>query len=77
MASTTFVRARSSEKGNLPGSKPGRHGQTLVSTGVQEWDNLLGGGLQLGTLMLLLGDRWAPQLQELLLKHALGQVTIG
>ena len=37
-----------------PGStRPGLYGQTLVSTGVSDVDNLLGGGLPLGSVMLV------------------------
>lgn len=76
MAGTSFVRAGQSGKASLPGTKPGRHGQFLVSTGVQELDHLLGGGLQLGTVTLLLTDGWAPHLHELLLKHVMSQVRL-
>lgn len=35
------------------GTRPGLHGQTLVSMGLVDFDRLLGGGLPLGTLTLL------------------------
>ena len=37
----------------VAGTRPGLHGQTLVSTGLADLDNLLGGGLPLGTVMML------------------------
>ena len=39
-----------------PGTRPGLHGLTLVSTGQAELDRLLGGGLPLGTVMVILED---------------------
>ena len=38
------------------GTRPGLSGQTLVSTGLADFDKLLGGGLPLGTVILLLED---------------------
>jgi elongator complex protein 4 len=42
-----------------PGTRPGLHGQTLVSTGHPDLDRHLGGGLPLGSLLLLLEDGWS------------------
>lgn len=42
-----------------PGTRPGLHGQTLVSSGHADLDRLLGGGLPLGSLLLLLEDGWS------------------
>lgn len=39
------------------GTRPGLHGQTLVSMGLVDLDRLLGGGLPLGTLLLVLEVR--------------------
>jgi elongator complex protein 4 len=39
--------------GPAPGTRPGLYGQTLVSTGMADMDDLLGGGLPLGTVLLL------------------------
>ena len=39
-----------------PGTRPGLHGQTLVSTGQADLDRALGGGLPLGCLLLILED---------------------
>lgn len=40
-----------------PGTRPGLHGQTLLSTGLGGLDSLLGGGLALGSLVLVLEAR--------------------
>ena len=42
-----------------PGTRPGMHGQTLLSSGHADLDRLLGGGLPLGSLLLLLEDGWS------------------
>lgn len=38
------------------GTRPGLHGQVLISTGLAGLDRLLGGGLPLGSILLLLED---------------------
>lgn len=51
---SSFRRSASAKKPSaLAGAKPFLNGQTLVSTGLSQLDALLGGGLLLGTLMLL------------------------
>ncbi|KAF8067238.1 elp4 [Scenedesmus sp. PABB004] len=42
------------------GTRPGLHGQTLISTGLAGLDTLLGGGLPLGCILLLLEDGACP-----------------
>lgn len=42
-----------------PGTRPGLHGQTLLSSGHPDLDRLLAGGLPLGSLLLLLEDGWS------------------
>jgi elongator complex protein 4 len=42
-----------------PGTRPGLHGQTLISSGHPDLDRLLGGGVPLGSLLLLLEDGWS------------------
>lgn len=42
-----------------PGTRPGLHGQILVSSGHPDLDRLLGGGLPLGALLLVLDDGWS------------------
>ena len=49
------LRARSSDPAPRS-TRPGLHGQTLVSTGLVDLDDLLGGGLPLGAVMLLGSD---------------------
>ncbi|KAI3429336.1 hypothetical protein D9Q98_005431 [Chlorella vulgaris] len=41
------------------GTRPGLHGQTLISSGHPDLDRLLGGGVPLGSLLLLLEDGWS------------------
>ena len=48
------------------GTRPGLHGETLVSTGLADFDNLLGGGIPLGSLVLILEDAWTPHGSTLL-----------
>jgi hypothetical protein len=44
-----------------PGTRPGLHGQTLVSMGLVDMDKLLGGGLPLGSLLLVLEVGLGPR----------------
>lgn len=43
------------------GTRPGLHGQTLISCGLADMDKLLGGGLPIGSIMLLLEDEHSQQ----------------
>ena len=54
------------------GTRPGLSGQTLVSTGLADFDKLLGGGLPLGTVTLLLEDSYT-QHHLTLLKYFLAE----
>ena len=38
---------------HVAGTRPGLHGHTLVSSGLADLDNLLGGGVPLGTVVVL------------------------
>lgn len=49
-----------------PGTRPGLHGQTLLSSGHPDLDRLLGGGLPIGSLLLLLEDGWSAHHATLL-----------
>jgi len=49
-----------------PGTKPGLHGLTLVSTGQAELDRLLGGGLPLGVILVILEDAFTQHHATLL-----------
>ncbi|KAG7343710.1 PAXNEB domain containing protein [Nitzschia inconspicua] len=53
----------------LSGVKPWQGGLYLTSTGLQDWDVLLGGGQPLGTALLLQQDRFTTDLAESLLKY--------
>lgn len=44
------------------GTKPWIGGLTLTSSGLREWDAILGGGQPLGTAILLQEDRWTQDL---------------
>lgn len=54
------------------GTRPGLHGQTIISTGLADLDQLLGGGLPLGTLTLILEDGWT-QHHATILKYFLAE----
>lgn len=54
------------------GTRPGLSGQTLVSTGLADFDKLLGGGVPLGTVILLLEDNHT-QNHSTLLKYFLAE----
>ena len=54
------------------GTRPGLHGQVLVSSGHAELDRLLGGGLPLGSLTLLLEDGSSGH-HATLLRYFLGE----
>lgn len=54
------------------GTRPGLSGQTLVSTGLADFDKLLGGGLPLKTVTLLLEDSYT-QHHLTLLKYFLAE----
>ncbi|KAG7371474.1 PAXNEB domain containing protein [Nitzschia inconspicua] len=59
----------SSSFATLSGVKPWQGGLYLTSTGLQDWDVLLGGGQPLGTALLLQQDRFTTNLAESLLKY--------
>ena len=48
------------------GTRPGLSGQTLVSTGLADFDKLLGGGIPLGTVTLVLEDSYTQHHATLL-----------
>jgi elongator complex protein 4 len=53
------------------------HSQTLISTGVANLDRILGGGLPLGTILLLLEDAYCPHGSTLLKYFAAEGVACG
>jgi elongator complex protein 4 len=52
---SAFVRRTPARAGDA-GTRPGLHGQLLLSTGLAGLDRLLGGGLPLGCVLLVLHD---------------------
>eukprot|EP00887_Chlorella_sp_A99_P003209 scaffold9.g3209.t1 len=56
---SSFVRKGTVASAPDPGTRPGLYGQTLVSSGHGDLDQLLGGGLPLGSLTLVLEDGWS------------------
>jgi hypothetical protein len=61
---------------SLRGVKPWTGGIYLTSVGVNDLDNLLGGGQPLGTCILLQEDRWTRDLASSLLKYWCAEVCI-
>lgn len=76
-AETTF---RRKVRGKLPairGTRPSVHnGQLLVSTGVPSLDHILGGGLAVGTLLLIEEDTYSTY-SNLLLKYFLAEGVVS
>ena len=48
------------------GTRPGLQGEALVSSGLADFDDVLGGGIPLGSLVLILEDAWTPHGSTLL-----------
>lgn len=80
---STFIKRQPARVLDL-GTRPGINGQVLVSTGVAGLDKLLGGGLPLGSLLLVLEDSHSQQHLNLLkcflaegvcCKHSLALIT--
>ncbi|CAN6459131.1 unnamed protein product [Victoria cruziana] len=57
------------------GVKPGPNGTFLVSTGISHLDKILGGGIPLGTLVMIMEDNEAPH-HLLLLRNFMSQGLI-
>lgn len=51
------------------GTKPWTGGLTLTSSGLREWDAILGGGQPLGTAILMEEDRWTQDLALALVRY--------
>lgn len=80
---SAFVRRQPARVVDL-GTRPGLNGQVLISTGVAGVDKLLGGGLPLGSLLLIIEDSHSQQHLNLLkcflaegvcCKHSLALIT--
>ncbi|KAL0026942.1 hypothetical protein WJX79_001211 [Trebouxia sp. C0005] len=67
----SFVKKGAAKPAEL-GTRPGLSGQTLVSTGLADFDKLIGGGVPLGTVTLLLEDTYT-QHHVTLLKYFLAE----
>eukprot|EP00884_Botryococcus_braunii_P004559 jgi/Botrbrau1/14103/Bobra.182_3s0046.1 len=55
-----------------PTTRPGPRGQTLISTGIPDFDRLLGGGLPLGCVLLLIEEGPSPHADNLI-RHFVAQ----
>ncbi|DBA95005.1 TPA: hypothetical protein ACH3X1_002526 [Trebouxia sp. C0004] len=67
----SFVKKGAAKPAEL-GTRPGLSGQALVSTGLADFDKLIGGGIPLGTVTLLLEDTYT-QHHVTLLKYFLAE----
>ncbi|CAL8467548.1 g7086 [Coccomyxa elongata] len=59
------------------GTRAGLHSQTLISTGLADFDRILGGGLPLGAVLVLLEDAYSPHGSTLLRYFAAEGVVCG
>ena len=59
----------------LVGTKPWVGGATLTSSGLREFDAILGGGQPLGTAMLIEEDRWTQDLALALVRYWAAEVS--
>ncbi|XP_038663796.1 elongator complex protein 4 isoform X1 [Scyliorhinus canicula] len=68
-AGTSFQRRARGQRATVPGTRPSlRNGQLLLSTGVPSLDYIIGGGLAVGTLLLVEEDRYESY-SRMLLKY--------
>ncbi|GCB74214.1 hypothetical protein scyTo_0003302 [Scyliorhinus torazame] len=68
-AGTSFQRRARNQRATAPGTRPSlRNGQLLLSTGVPSLDYIIGGGLAVGTLLLVEEDRYESY-SRMLLKY--------
>ncbi|XP_040557083.1 elongator complex protein 4 isoform X1 [Gallus gallus] len=74
--STSFRRSGGSRLAAVPGTRPAlRHGQLLLSCGVPSLDCVLGGGLAVGTLLLIEEDKYGVY-SSLLFKYFLAEGVV-
>ncbi|KAE8606801.1 hypothetical protein XENTR_v10010872 [Xenopus tropicalis] len=74
---TSFKRKVRGKFPAIPGTRPSVHnGQLLVSTGVPSLDHIIGGGLAVGTLLLIEEDTYGTY-SHLLLKYFLAEGVIS
>ncbi|XP_075423447.1 elongator complex protein 4 isoform X2 [Ascaphus truei] len=74
---SSFTRRGGGKLTAIPGSRPSaRHGQLLLSCGVPALDHVLGGGLAIGTLLLIEEDTYSTY-SHLLLKYFLAEGVVN
>ncbi|XP_008302043.1 elongator complex protein 4, partial [Stegastes partitus] len=74
--STSFQKKTRSKLISIPGTRPSvQNGQLLVSTGVTSLDYLLGGGLAVGTVLLIEEDRY-DSYSRMILKYFLAEGVV-
>ncbi|XP_034536840.1 elongator complex protein 4 isoform X2 [Notolabrus celidotus] len=75
-AVTSFQKKTRSKLISIPGTRPSvQNGQLLVSTGVTSLDYLLGGGLAVGTVLLIEEDRY-DSYSRMILKYFLAEGVV-
>ncbi|KAF7199445.1 elongator complex protein 4 isoform X1 [Nothobranchius furzeri] len=73
---TSFQKKTKSKLISIPGTRPSvQNGQLLVSTGVTSLDYLLGGGLAVGTVLLIGEDRY-DSYSRMILKYFLAEGVV-
>ncbi|XP_038162654.1 elongator complex protein 4 isoform X2 [Cyprinodon tularosa] len=73
---TSFQKKTRSKLISIPGTRPSvQNGQLLVSTGVTSLDYLLGGGLAVGTVLLIEEDRY-DSYSRMILKYFLAEGVV-
>ncbi|XP_078106670.1 elongator complex protein 4 isoform X3 [Sander vitreus] len=73
---TSFQKKTKSKLISIPGTRPSvQNGQLLVSTGVTSLDYLLGGGLAVGTVLLIEEDRYESY-SRMILKYFLAEGVV-
>ncbi|XP_034044593.1 elongator complex protein 4 [Thalassophryne amazonica] len=73
---TSFQKKTRSKFISIPGTRPSVHnGQLIVSTGVTSLDYLLGGGLAVGTVLLIEEDRY-DSYSRMILKYFLAEGVV-
>ncbi|XP_071385832.1 elongator complex protein 4 [Centroberyx affinis] len=75
-SATSFQKKTRSKLVSIPGTRPSvQNGQLIVSTGVTSLDYLLGGGLAVGTLLLIEEDRY-DSYSRMILKYFLAEGVV-
>ncbi|KAM3877185.1 elongator complex protein 4 [Diretmus argenteus] len=75
-STTSFQKKTRSKLVSIPGTRPSvQNGQLIVSTGVTSLDYLIGGGLAVGTLLLIEEDRYGSY-SRMILKYFLAEGVV-